>query len=418
MNEKSNSNLTVKILLAMLLGVVVGSALKFLPLPVSVYTFLVNGVLKTGGTIFVTVLRMLVVPVVLISLVCGSSALDIKRIGRVGGKSILLYLVTTALAITIALFFASLFRVGEGMHLTAIIAFKLQKVPGFKEVLLNLFPSNPFKAIAEGEMIQIILFALLLGVSMLMAGKPGKRVLAFFQDLNEIIMKLVMIVLRITPYGVFCLIGALFAREGLALIGQLFGYFLTVLFVLLVHLIITYGAILRVFARLNPLIFFKKMYAPMLFAFSVSSSTASIPVVLETVEDRLGVKNSIASFVIPLGATINMDGTAIMQGVATVFIAHAYSINIGLAGYLTVILMATLASIGTAGIPSVGLITLAMVLRQVGLPVEGIGLIIGVDRLLDMTRTAVNISGDAMVSCLVAKSEKQLDQRVFDNVKK
>jgi len=407
--------LTYKILIAMLLGVLVGLAIKNLPLPVGVEGFLVDSVLHTGGTIFITILKMLVVPVVLISLICGSSSLDVRRIGRVGGKSLLLYLFTTAVAITIALVVAKAFGIGTGLHLPAVAHFTPKSVPAFKAVLLKLFPSNPFKALAEGEMLQIILFALLLGVSMSMAGKPGERVLEFFQDLNHVIMRLVVIVLQVTPYGVFCLIGALFARQGLQLIEQLIGYFITVMVVLLIHLTCSYGFLLHFLGRLNPLIFFKKMYAAMLFAFSVSSSSASIPVVLETVEDRLGVKNSIASFVIPLGATINMDGTAIMQGVATVFIAHAYGVDIGISGYITVVGMATLASIGTAGVPSVGLITLTMVLRQVGLPVEGVALIIGVDRLLDMTRTAVNVTGDAMVSCLVAKSEKRLSEKTYND---
>lgn len=413
--KQKSPNLTYKIMIAMGLGMLVGLAIRYLTLPQHIEAFLVESVLQTGGTIFITILKMLVVPVVLVSLICGSSSLEVKRIGRVGGKALLLYLFTTALAISLALCLANLIGVGEGMHLTTTLHYAPQKVPAFKEVLLRLFPSNPFKALSEGEMMQIILFALLLGIALTLAGKPGQRVLAFFKDLNHVIMKLVIMVMEITPYGVFCLISALFARQGIDLVQQLIGYFVTILLVLGLHLFISYGLLLRILGRLNPIFFFKKMYAAMLFAFSVSSSNASIPVVLETVEDRLGVKNSVASFVIPLGATINMDGTAIMQGVATVFIAHAYSIHLGLTGYLVVVGMATLASIGTAGVPSVGLITLAMVLRQVGLPVEGIGLIIGVDRLLDMTRTAVNVSGDAMVACLVGKSEKCFDESMYND---
>jgi len=419
MEDKHNpmAGLTQKILIGMLLGVAVGALIKYVTFPADIKDFLVGGVLGIGGTVFVTLLKMLVVPVVLISLICGGSKLDAKHMGRVGGKALVFYLLTTMLAISLALLVATLVGVGEGAHLTATQTYSVGDIPTIKKVLLQLFPSNPFKALADGEMLQIILFALLMGAAITLTGKPGKRILSILEDLNHVVMSLVIIVLKITPYGVFCLMGAMIAKEGLELIANLIGYFLTVFFVLMLHLIGSYTLLLRLVGRLNPLRFFKKMYGAMLFAFSVSSSAASIPVVLETVENRLGVKNSIASFVIPLGATMNMDGTAIMQGVATVFIAHAYHVDIGLAGYLTVIGMATLASIGTAAIPSAGLITLTMVLHQLGLPGEGVGLIIGVDRLLDMTRTAVNISGDAMIACLIGKSEKRFDEGVYNDPK-
>lgn len=415
---KSNiqlNNLTLKILVAMGLGLIVGLIIKFLPLSDQVVGVIVDDVLKSGGNIFITILKMLVVPVVFISLVCGAASIDIRKIGRVGGKTILLYLFTTALAITLALIFASLFKVGQGLDLQTAASFDTAAVPTFKQIILDLFPANPFKALVEGNMLQVIIFSLIFGIAISHSGEAGERLLSVFQDANQIIINLVLLVMKIAPYGVFCLIAVLFARLGFSLILDLLGYFLTVLFVLFVHLFVSYSALLKFVARLNPMRFFKKMYQAMLFAFSVSSSNASIPIVLETVEDKLGVKNSIASFVIPLGATINMDGTAIMQGVATVFIAHIYHIDIGLMGYLTVIGMATMASIGTAGIPSVGLITLTMVLNQVGLPVEGIAFIIGVDRLLDMVRTAVNITGDATVATIVAKSEQGLDQNVYDS---
>ena len=263
-------------------------------------------------------------------------------------------------------------------------------------------------------MLQIIVFSLLFGAALAAAGEAGKRIGAIFRDLNEVVMHFITMMLQLAPYGIFCLVAVTFAQMGFNLIGQLFGYFSIVLLVLLLHLIVTYSLLLKFVGGLNPLMFFRKFYPCMLFAFSTSSSNASIPVVLETVEHKLGVKNSVASFIVPLGATINMDGTAIMQGVATVFIAHVYNVPIGLTGYLMVILMATLASIGTAGIPSVGLITLAMVLKQVNVPVEGIALIIGVDRLLDMARTAINVSGDAVVACIVAKSEKGMDTEVYN----
>jgi Na+/H+-dicarboxylate symporter len=267
---------------------------------------------------------------------------------------------------------------------------------------------------AEGNMLQIIVFAGLFGLALTMAGDPGKRVLAFFSDLNEVIMKLVMLLMEAAPYGVFCLIARVFAGQGIGAIGPLALYFSLVLGVLLLHAGLTYPALLKGVAGLNPITFYRNMRAPLALAFSTASSNATLPVTMETVERRLGVDNSIASFTLPLGATINMDGTAIMQGVATVFIAQAYGIEIGLSGYLMVVLTATLASIGTAGVPGVGLIMLAMVLRQVNLPVEGIALIIGVDRLLDMVRTAVNISGDAAVTCIIARGEGKFSTEVFN----
>jgi Na+/H+-dicarboxylate symporter len=267
---------------------------------------------------------------------------------------------------------------------------------------------------ANGNMLQIIIFAMLFGYAISISGKAGRVFVRIFNDANTVLMKLIFIVLWFAPYGVFCLLAKLFSTEGFSVIYSLAGYFFTVLAALAIQWFVVYGCFIRLFANLNPFIFFKKMYTAMIFSFSTSSSSASIPVTLDTVENKLGVPNSVASFVIPLGATINMDGTAIMQGVATVFIAHAYNIDIGLIGYLTVILTATLASIGTAGVPGVGLITLTMVLKQVGLPVEGIALIIGIDRLLDMVRTAVNVSGDCMVSLLVSKSQKELNTNIYN----
>jgi Na+/H+-dicarboxylate symporter len=263
-------------------------------------------------------------------------------------------------------------------------------------------------------MLQIIVFAGLFGLAMTLSGSPGKKILAIFTDLNAVIMSLVMVLMAIAPYGVFCLIARVFALQGFGAIVPLAKYFFVVLFVLLIHVCFTYTGLIKLLAGLNPLVFFRNIRAPVALAFSTASSNATLPVTLETVERRLGANNSIAAFTVPLGATINMDGTAIMQGVATGFIAQAYGIDIGFTGYLTVVLTATLASIGTAGVPGVGLIMLAMVLRQVNLPVEGIGLIIGVDRLLDMARTAVNVTGDAAVSCVVAKSEGQFDEDVFN----
>jgi Na+/H+-dicarboxylate symporter len=398
----------------MVAGMAVGLLLNAIGVAGFLDEVVVGGLFHVVGAIFLASLKLLVVPLVFVSLVCGTAALeDITKLSRVGGKTIVLYLTTTAVAISLALIAASGVRPGAGFHLETDAVFTVQEPPSLADTIIHLFPSNPVQAMAEGNMLQIIVFSGLFGLALTLAGAPGKRVLVFFGDLNEVIMKLVMLLMEFAPYGVFCLIAKVFSQQGFGAIGPLIRYFLVVLGVLLVHVLLTYPLLLRGLAGLSPFTFFRNMRAPVALAFSTASSNATLPVTLETAEHRLGVDNSIASFTVPLGATINMDGTAIMQGVATAFIAQAYGIELGLTGYLMVVLTATLASIGTAGVPGVGLIMLAMVLRQVNLPVEGIGLIIGVDRLLDMARTAVNVTGDATVTCIVAKSEGQFSSEVF-----
>jgi Na+/H+-dicarboxylate symporter len=380
--------------------------------PIMVYG--VNGLFDIGGKAFVASLKLLVVPLVFVSLVCGASNLsDGSSLGRIGIKTVGLYLFTTAIAITLALTVANIVDPGMGMALTTDAVFVAKESPPLKEVIIAIVPTNPVKAMAEGNMLQVIVFAILVGVAIAKSGSSGQRVRETLNDWNDIIMRLIMMLMTIAPLGVFCLMLTLFSNMGFSAITDLIRYFLTVAGVLVLHFLLTYSMMVRFVANLNPIVFYRNFYPVMAYAFSTSSSNATLPVTLETVEHRLGVKNEVASFTIPLGATINMDGTAIMQGVATVFIAQAYNIDISMTGYLMVVLTATLASIGTAGVPGVGLITLALVLQQVGLPVEGIALIIGVDRLLDMMRTAVNVSGDAAVATIVAKSEGKFDDSVF-----
>jgi Na+/H+-dicarboxylate symporter len=366
---------------------------------------------------FITLLKMMVVPLVFVSLVCGVASLgDIAALGRVGIKTIALYLLTTAVAISIALALATAFAPGVGFDLSSqSISYQAKEAPALGQVLIDMIPANPVMAMAEGQMLQVIVFSLLFGVALTLSGSSGQRILAIFTDLNEVIMKMVFMVIRVAPLGVFCLLAKTFSSEGIDILLPLLGYVATVIVALLCHLLGTFTLLLRFLARINPLVFISKMRTPMAFAFSTSSSGATIPITLSAVETRLGVKNSVASFTIPLGATINMDGTAIMQGVATVFIANVYGIELGIGAFLTVILTATLASIGTAAVPSAGLIMLTMVLAQVGLPVEGIALIFGIDRIIDMLRTAVNVAGDATVTCVVARSEGALDQEIFDD---
>jgi len=413
--------LTQKILLAMFLAIVTGLLANLSIgyadwLDVLTKDWLAGGLFFVMGKIFVATLKLLVVPMVFVSLVCGAASLgDSKQLGRLGGKTILLYLLTTAVAISLAMLMALWFQPGVGADLHSDTPITIAEGGSFAQVLINIFPTNPISAMAEGKMLQIIVFALLLGVAINHSGKAGERLKANFEDWNEVVMKLVTLLMKLAPYGVFALLFNIVATLGLEAITKLGVYFITVVLVLVIHACVVYPSLLVMLANLNPVTFFTKMRNVQLFAFSTASSNATLPITMRAVEDRLGVDNRIASFSLPLGATLNMDGTAIMQGVATVFIAQAYGIDLTVMDYLTVIVTATLASIGTAGVPGVGLVMLSLVLTQVGLPVEGIALIIGVDRLLDMLRTAVNVTGDATVSCIVAKSENQFDQSCFDN---
>lgn len=414
----SANKLTKQIVIGMIAGAVIGLIINFaFGLTGPVQTTLVDGVFDTAGTLFIRMLKMLIVPLVLVSLVCGAASLaDPSRLGKLGGKTLVLYLMTTAIAISFALVIALVVNPGKGKGGQFEEAEYIAKqAPTIKEVLLNIVPENPIAALAQTEMLQIIFFALLLGIALTMTGEAGQRIKKIFDDLNEVVMQIVVFVMVLAPYGVFALMVKLFAQLGFSSFALLLDYFLTVFFVLLVQLFVTYPLLVRFLAGQNPMVFLRKMRAAQLFAFSTASSNATIPVTLRTVKKRLGVDNEVASFTVPLGATINMDGTAIMQGIATIFIANVYSVDLTLVQLLTVVLMATMASIGAAGVPGVGLILLATVLSQVGLPVEGIGLILGIDRLLDMTRTAVNITGDAAVTTIVAKSEQDLDLAVYDD---
>ncbi len=412
-------NLTARILIAMLVGGLIGWGVQALGFgPGSwIDTYLTHGLIEVGGSIFVNSLKLMVVPLVFVSLVCGASALSGGNLGRLGGKTLGLYLFTTAVAITIALTLALLIAPGEGVRASADASatsgFVPKEAQSIKETIVDVFPTNPVAAMASGKMLQIIVFALLFGIAITHAGEAGSRVRSFFEDLNEVIMALVTMLIKLAPIGVFCLMWKLFAEMSWTEIGKLGMYFMTVVIALVVHIGVVMPTLLTLLGRVNPVQFFKKMREPMLLAFSTSSSAATLPVTMRTVEERVGVDEEVASFVLPMGVTINMDGTAIMQGVATVFIAQFYMVELTTMDYLMVILTATMASIGAAGVPGVGLITLALVLEQVGLPVEGIALIIGVDRLLDMMRTVVNITGDGTVATIVARSEGKFDDAVF-----
>ena len=411
-------SLTNRILLAMVLGISLGSILEILlgnldtetQLYGFVYNGLVMGVFDVLGRIFIASLKLLVVPLVLVSLICGMAALGASsRMGPIAGKTLGLYLITTCIAVTLGLAVAIIVGPGNGVNAIASVDFVPKEAPPIKETLINIFPTNPVAAMAEGNMLQVIVFALLVGFAMTRAGEAGERLIAWFQDLEVVVMKMVGVLIELAPYGVFALLTKLFATMGFETIFDLAKYFFTLLAVLLFHGLVIYGLVLRTLTPLSPAVLRAKMRRVWAFAFSTSSSGATLPITLRTVEKRLGVNKSVAGFAVPLGATINMDGTAIMQGVATVFIAQVYGIDLSSSQLLMVVLTATLASIGTAAVPSAGLIMLSLVLTQAGLPVEGVALILGVDRLLDMVRTAVNVTGDATVSTVVAYHEGQLD---------
>ena len=417
-------SLTNRILLAMVLGIGLGSVLEITLASLSpesglygfLYNGLVMGVFDVLGRIFIASLKLLVVPLVLVSLICGMAALGASsRMGPIAGKTLGLYLVTTCIAVTLGLAIALAVGPGEGVNAVASSDFVPREAPPIKETLINIFPTNPVAAMAEGNMLQVIVFALLVGFALTRAGAAGERLIAWFQDMEVVVMKMVGVLIELAPYGVFALLTKLFATMGFGTIFDLAAYFFTLLGVLLFHGFVVYGLVLRTLTPLSPSMLRQKMRRVWAFAFSTSSSGATLPVTLRTVEKRLGVNKSVAGFAVPLGATINMDGTAIMQGVATVFIAQVYGIDLTSSQLLMVVLTATLASIGTAAVPSAGLIMLSLVLTQAGLPVEGIALILGVDRLLDMVRTAVNVTGDATVSTVVAYHEGQLDEVIFND---
>lgn len=399
--------LATKIIIALLLGAAVGIILNVTSpdLFSKLNTFLFGPL----GTIFLNLIKMLVVPIVFFSLTLGVAGLgDPKKLGRIGAKTISFFLVTTAIAIMIGLVLALVIKPGTiGTYDTSAAEYSAQKAPSIAETLLNIIPTNPVQAMAEGNMLQIIAFSILVGLGITMLGKKADALLKVVEQGNDLMMYLVNLVMKFAPYGTFGLIAGAIGSQGWDAIKAMGLYMIVVILALFIHTIVTYGSAIAFLAKRNPLTFFKDFSEVMLVAFSTSSSNATLPVSMDVAQRKLKVPEPISSFVQPLGATINMDGTAIMQGVATVFIAQVYGYDLTFTQLLTVVLTAVLASIGTAGVPGVGLILLAMVLQTVGLPVEGIALILGIDRLLDMIRTAVNTTGDAACAVIVTETEKK-----------
>ncbi|MEM1504189.1 dicarboxylate/amino acid:cation symporter [Domibacillus sp. 8LH] len=399
-------NLTTKIVAALVVGAIVGLLLN-LTAP-NVFEVLNTYLFVPVGQIFLSLISMLVVPLVFFSIVLGSAGLgDPKKLGRIGAKTVGYFLVTTCIAIIIGMALSAVIQPGAaGEFDTAGAEFSAEEAPPVSETLMNIIPKNPINAMAEGNMLQLIVFAVFIGFALTALGEKTKGILSLVNQGNEIMMYLVGLVMRFAPYGTFALIATAIGTQGWDAILAMGSYMLVVLAALFIHSAVTYGGTVAFLAKKNPLWFFKKFAPAMGVAFSTSSSNATLPVSMEVAQRDLKVPEPISSFVQPLGATINMDGTAIMQGVATMFIAQAFGIDLTMGELATVVLTAVLASIGTAGVPGVGLIMLAMVLGSVGLPVEGIGLIIGIDRLLDMTRTAVNITGDAACALYIGETEK------------
>lgn len=402
-------SLTTRILTGIGLGIIVGLIFNFLLPdlfePVNTYVF------APLGKVFVNLIKMLVIPIVFVSLVLGTAGIsDPKKLGRIGVKTIVFFLSTTAIAIFLALVVALIVKPGVGNFQLPSEEVEVTEAPPVMETLINIIPTNPITAMAEENMLQVIAFSLFVGFAIARLGEKTNGLKRIFEQLNDVLMYLVQLVMKFAPFGAFALIATVIGGEGLDGIAAMFKYFILVVIVLILHVLVVYCPALSVLGKMSPIKFFKGFSPAMIVAFSTSSSNATLPVSMRAAQNNLGVSRTVSGFVQPLGATINMDGTAIMQGVATVFIAQIIGQDLTIAQLLTVLLTATLASIGTAGAPGVGVIMLTMVLTSVGLPVEAIALVLGVDRLVDMFRTTVNITGDAVCAVVVDHSERKLEQ--------
>ena len=405
MKEKKKMSLAMQIFIALVLAIIAGLLMQN-------YTDFAESYIKPFGTIFLNLIKFIVVPIVLFSIMCGIISMsDIKKVGSIGLKTVVFYLCTTAFAVTIGLIGGNLFRGLFPVVATTDLSYEAAEATSFMDTLVNIFPSNFISPMAEANMLQVIVMALILGFAIILVGEKNVRVVNAFNDLNEIFMKCMEMILKLSPIGVFCLLCPVIAENGAMIIGSLAMVLLAAYICYIVHAVVVYSMAVKTMGGLSPLQFFKGMLPAIMFAFSSASSVGTLPINLECVE-KLGSDREIASFVLPLGATINMDGTAIYQGVCAIFIASCYGINLTLSQMLTVILTATLASIGTAGVPGAGMVMLAMVLTSVGLPVDGIALVAGVDRIFDMGRTTVNITGDASCSIIVSNLEKRREAKL------
>ena len=409
-------NLTKNVLLGMAAGVLIASVFYYSQdsIPAGLYLTIEKYVFNLGGQIFKNLLMLVVVPLVFFSLVSGISSLsNMVKLGSIATKTIGLYLMTTGIAVSLALIFGWVFNL-SGYEGEVDSFSPTTGDSSLYGTVLRIFPNNIFGAFVENNMLGIVFISILFGISLNLTDELTGGMSKTFEKLNTVFLKIVLLIMSFAPVGVFCLMGSYVMAKGLNVFGDLAQYVALLIFVLAFHLFFTYSLLLKVFAKLNPLIFYRKMKDVALFAFSTSSSAATIPVTLKIVTDELGVKKDVSAFVVPVGATINMDGTAIMQGLATMFIASTVGVDLTLVQYGQIVLLAIVTSIGTAAVPSAGTVTLALILGSLGLPLDAIGLILAVDRILDMIRTAVNVCGDAAVSCIVAKSENELDEKIFN----
>lgn len=405
MKEKKKMSLAMQIFIAMLLAIFTGLLLQG-------RADFANNIIKPFGTIFLNLVKFIVVPIVLFSIMCGIISMsDIRKVGVIGLKTVVFYLCTTAFAVTIGLLGGNLFKGLFPVIATTDLTYDASAAASFMDTLVNIFPSNFFKPLAEANMLQVIVMAVLLGFSIILVGEKNVRVVAAFNDLNDIFMKCMELILKLSPIGVFCLLCPIIATNGTAIIGSLAMVLLTAYICYIFHALLVYSLTVKTMGGMSPITFFKGMMPAILFAFSSASSVGTLPINMSCTE-KLGAKKEVASFVLPLGATINMDGTAIYQGVCAIFIASCYGIQLTLPQMLTIVLTATLASIGTAGVPGAGMVMLAMVLTSVGLPVDGIALVAGVDRIFDMGRTTVNITGDAACAIVVSNLEDKREKKL------
>ena len=415
---ESPKNLTRNILLGMFLGALVGAFFFYAPFTfvTTSKVFLEEMVFNLGSEIFMNLLKMLVVPLVFFSLVSGIASLtSLKSFGSIAGKTVGLYLFTTAIAVSLSLFVGSIFKPGSNyLNSMPQNVDQLPQGQSLYETIAGIFPANILEAMASNDMLAIVFFSILFGLALNKTNHLTGNLSASFEKLNTVFLQLVLMVMTIAPVGVFCLIGKFVITDGFNIFKDVVLYVVLLTGVLLIHAFVTYSLLLKFLAQLNPLWFFNKMREAAIFAFSTSSSAATIPVTLKTVNQDIGVDKDVASFVVPVGATINMDGTAIMQGMATIFIAQIAGMDLTLIQYVQVVLLAVITSIGTAAVPSAGTITLVIILQQFNLPLEAIGIILAVDRILDMIRTSVNITGDATVACVVARSENSFNKEVFN----
>lgn len=412
-------NLFFKILIALPLGIITGLIFYYyIQDSILRNDILLNGLFSLIGQTFICLMQMIVIPIIFCSLVCGSMSIgNSKTMGKIGLKVFLFYLFTTIIAVLLALAIAFLFNPGMNLNLdfsTKNITPHIQQKMTIVEVLLSFIPKNPISAMANGDILPVIVFALFIGLAAAKCEKNESVFATVMNQANEILSSLTIMILKIAPYGIFCLLVRTFANAGLSVLMPIIKFVGCVLLALFVHLFVIYPILLFFSTRLNPKKFFKKFFPAMLFAFSTSSSNATIPVSIDVLEKKIGIPKKISSFTIPLGATINMDGTSIMQGIAVVFIAQIYGINLSSTDLITIIAMAVAASIGTAGIPGAGIIMLSVILTSVNLPVEGIALIIGIDRILDMFRTAINVTGDALVTTIVSAQSDELDLQKYN----